>query len=424
LKIPAIKGGGWLVALSQALAQNGAIDLGVASCVSNGSPIRISAGGIQHFTVPVRNKSSRLLRPTKDTLSRYQDIVDQFSPDLIHVHGTEWFGGLVTAENRMARPTIVALQGLIDHHRRYLLGHLDFLDILKSRTLWEWIMFSGLWKERLLWNKRAALEREIIRGHETFEGRSLWDRAHLRRLNPGATYFYCDHIIRKEFYDREWTLPEAKRHSILAPAGSYPLKGFHILVKAAAILRREFPDVVVRYPIGSFPSPSGIRSWYSRMGRDGYSNYLAGLIKKLGIGDHIFGIVIKSGGDMAEEMQHAHVFALTSLVENNSNAMAEALVVGVPSVVSLGGGIPSLIDDGKSVLGFPPGDEAVLAEQIRRIFLDDNLALQLSRFGKATERARHAPAQLVQRMTEIYKAVARGEKAGYLELPPDREGLN
>ncbi|MBN1127101.1 MAG: glycosyltransferase family 4 protein [Sedimentisphaerales bacterium] len=406
LGITATTGGGWLTALSQGLSSEESIELGIASRVPYGKPLDISLKGIRYFTVPAPRKGFGLLYPTNDMLFRYQEIVDQFSPDVIHVHGTEWYGGLVTVGNRMGYPTIVSLQGLIDHHRRHFLGQLGFFDILRSRTLKEWLMFGGLWRQRWQWSRRAIVEREIIRGHQIFDGRTLWDRAQLRRLNPDALYFQCQRVVRQEFFKREWFLSTVNRHTIFTSSASYPLKGFHVLVRAVAILRREFPDVRVRVPLASFKVPTDKNDLFAQMRGDGYSNYLAGLIDKLDVGNHIVPLGQLSGEEMANEMEHAHVFALSSFVENSPNAMAEALTVGVPSVVSLAGGIPSLIDDGRDALGFPPGDEAVLAEQIRHIFHDDSLAIQLSRAGRETARLRHSPEAIVQRMVEIYRAVA------------------
>ncbi len=417
LGMPAKTGGGWMVALSQALALDGRVELGVASRISRGKNMSISLGGVQHFTVPAPEKGYGLLRPTAGMLHRYQEIVAQFSPDVIHVHGTEWYAGIVTMGNRLGRPAVVSIQGLIDFHHRHLLGGLGFLDVLKSRTLRDWILFRGLWELRAQWNKRAVVEREIIRGHNLFIGRTLWDRAHLRWMNPDALYFHCDEMVQREFFEREWDISTANRHTIFMPSASYPLKGFHLLVQAVAILKQEFPDIKVRVSLAGFASPSGLKGVYARIRKDGYGNHLANLINSLGVGKHIIPLGRLSRQEMAEEMQLAHVFTLSSFVENSPNTMAEALTIGVPSVVSLAGGVSSLIDDGRNALGFPIGDEAVLAEQIRRIFLDDNLANQLSRAGKEIARSRHSHERIVQRMVEIYNAITRGEHPKSLELP-------
>ncbi len=418
LGLPPRMVGGWLVALSQALAREGNIELGVASRTPGGQAINLSLGGIQHFTVPAPLKGYGVLRPTAAMLKHYQSIVEEFQPDVIHVHGTEWYGGLVTANNRMGRPAIIALQGLISYHRRYLFGQLGFMDILRSRTLQEWLLFSGLWKQMAEWNRRAAVEEEIIRGHRLFSGRTLWDKAHLRAINPTAAYFHCDEMVGKEFFANDWSLSTVNRHTILASSAGYPLKGFHVLVKAVAILKREFPDIRVRVPLAGFAYRPGIKGVYSRIRGGGYANYLASLVRKLDVGEHIVPLGRLTPQQMALEMEQAHVFALPSFVENSSNTLAEALITGLPAVVPLSGGIPSLIEDGRDVLGFPPGDEALLAEQIRRIFRDDDLAVSLSKAGRQVARVRHSPERLLQRMLAVYQVAARGGQPGDLEFPP------
>jgi len=402
--------GGWLPALSQAIVQNQEITLGITSRIIGGKSASFSLNGIKRFTVAVPRKiRTGLLRPTAAMLRRYQEIVDEFSPDIIHVHGTEWYGGQVTKNNRMGCPVIISLQGLIDHHIRHLTGRLEFPEILRSRTVKEWLMFNGLWEKKAFWKKRAVVEREIVRGHRLFIGRTLWDRAHLRRLNPEAFYFHCHEMVRDFFFKREWNISAAQKHTIFAPSGGGPLKGFHVLVQAVAILRREFPDVKVRVPLARFTFPTGINGFYARMRRNGYDNFLSMLIDRLGVGEHITSLGRLTGEEMADEMQHAHVFSLNSFVENSPNTMAEALTIGTPCVVSLVGGVPSLIDEGINVLGFPSGDEAVLAEQIRRIFIDDSLATRLSNAGKETARPRHSPPVVTELMLNIYATVQRGD---------------
>jgi glycosyltransferase involved in cell wall biosynthesis len=403
LGLPRKASGGWMAALAHSLEADASIQLGVASRVSGTSPQHILLGGVHHFTVPAPTGYG-FLRPDEAVMNRYREIIASFQPDVIHVHGTEWYGGLVTAKLQCCIPTVVSIQGLIDHHIRHLTGHLEALEILKSRTLRTWTRFDGLWEQKAQWRKRATVEREIIDGHTLFIGRTLWDRAHLRRLNPDAVYYHCHEMVRSEFYDQKWSLSGVRRHTIFAPSAAYPLKGFHVLVKAIAILKREFPDVQVRVPLAHFPVRSGMRGLYSRLVSGDYQNYLNGLIDRLGVGMHITGLGTLSGQEMADEMRSAHVFTLNSFVENSPNTMAEAFTVGLPAVVSLAGGVPSLIQDGVDALGFPAGDEAVLAEQIGRIFKDDELALHLSENGKRTA-ARHSHASILANMKEIYSLI-------------------
>ncbi len=147
------------------------------------------------------------------------------------------------------------------------------------------------------------------------------------------------------------------------------------------------------------------------------TEHIPQLIERLGVGEHINSLGRLTAEEMADEMQRAHVFSLNSFVENECNAMAEARTIGVPSVVSLAGGVPGQIDDGRNALGFPPGDEAVLAEQIRRIFRDDDLATRLSQAARKTVRPRHSLQSAVRRMVDIHESVIRAEQPERRQTP-------
>lgn len=266
---------------------------------------------------------------------------------------------------------------------------------------------DGLIEQKFKWLRRAKWEREIFAANSAFIGRTVWDRAHTRRLNPKAQYYHCDELIRKPFYDAQWDISKINRHSIFASGASYPIKGFHVLVKAVALLRREFPDVTVRTPLARiYPTLSGLKRFWKNCRSVGYARYLTDLVRAKGLEKQVIPLPDLDAGGMAEEFLKSHVFVLPSLIENSPNSLAEAMLVGTPSVASFVGGVPSMAKDSESALFFPSGDETVLAEQIRRIFLDDDLARSLSVGAREVARVRHSSKKIVDDMLNIYKSVA------------------
>ncbi|MHA1279681.1 MAG: glycosyltransferase family 4 protein [Candidatus Helarchaeota archaeon] len=405
LGVPAKIGGGWMVALSKMLAKEPNVELGVASRITDGTIKNVKISEINHFTIKAHKKIGGIIYPTNEMVQRYKEIVSQFKPDIIHVHGTEWYAGLVTMDNRLETPVVVSIQGLLDYSERYFLGDLGFSEILKSRTLKEWIFFRGLWEQKRIWQRRAIAERKIIKGHKYFIGRTLWDRAHLRRLNPNALYFHCDEMVREDFYEKCWDISNINRYTVFSQPATYPLKGFHLLIKAVALLKDDFPGIKVRVPLAGFLTNPNWEGVFLRQIGNGYDNYLFKLIKEKKLTKHIIPLGRLSANEMAEEMQKANVFSINSFVENSPNTLAEALVLGLPCVVSLTGGVTSIIKDNVSALGFPIGDETLLAEQIRRIFLDDHLAQNLSKKGREKAELRYSKDKIVKRMIEIYHSV-------------------
>ena len=99
------------------------------------------------------------------------------------------------------------------------------------------------------------------------------------------------------------------------------------------------------------------------------------------------------------------VFTITSYIENSPNSLAEAMLSGLPCVASYVGGIPSMVDGGLTGLLYPVEEVPVLADRIRRIFLDDQLAMQLGENARRIALERHDPAAVVDQLLAAYNKI-------------------
>ena len=185
----------------------------------------------------------------------------------------------------------------------------------------------------------------------------------------------------------------------MATWGSSPIRGTHVLLRAIELVRREVPDVELRLARGNFKRSK----WFK-----GYWTYLDGLIKDLGIADSVTFLPGLNEKKMASELSHAHVFVQASLIENSSNTLCEAMLLGIPSIVSFAGGMPSLVKDEESALCFPPGDHRVLAEQLIRMLLDQKLAERIASNAKEVALNRHDPEGIALKTLAIYNKVVDG----------------
>jgi glycosyltransferase involved in cell wall biosynthesis len=90
--------------------------------------------------------------------------------------------------------------------------------------------------------------------------------------------------------------------------------------------------------------------------------------------------------------------------------------VGLPCVASYAGGIPSLVEQGRTGLLFPTGDAPLLAEAIMRIFRDDDLACRLSVAARNAASERHAPQRVLSQLLNAYKnVIADAQEPHYIE---------
>ena len=109
-----------------------------------------------------------------------------------------------------------------------------------------------------------------------------WDRSQVVRYNTNPIFFQEEELLRIPFYDAEWSLQKIKKHSVFISSGAIPIKGFHVLLEAAAILKQKYPDFMIRVPL------DGKRvERLSKLTSNDYELYLDSLITKLNLRGHI-----------------------------------------------------------------------------------------------------------------------------------------
>jgi len=380
-------GGTWTAAFLGQMLQKTEFELAFAAFGSTRQVQTSGAPGIRSFLIPHRACLARSLRMCCD-------VVREWRPDLIHFHGTESAYGLLAARKMVACPAVISLQGLLgpcSEWYRYF-GNRSLTDIVRMHRWLEIPAMRGQLMGFLRFRKKARREREIILGSRFFIGRTAWDRAYLRAQNPRAHYYHGGEVIREAFRLNRWQIGKARRHRVIFTNSGHPRKGTETLVEAVQLVRPQFPDI--RAAIGGSISR-----------RSGYGRYLRRRISELD------GAVIELGQldseQMAQELLASHVFVSPSFIDNSPNAVCEAQLLGMPVVSTYTGGVPSLIEEGRTGLFFPTGDAPMLAARLRELFEDDALAVQLGEEARAVALRRHDPDQVVRDVVAIYEDVLR-----------------
>lgn len=93
-----------------------------------------------------------------------------------------------------------------------------------------------------------------------------------------------------------------------------------------------------------------------------------------------------------------------SLVDNMPNSVLEALASGVPVVSTDVGGVPYMVEHGKTALLVPPGDPQAMAEAIVRVLEDAPLARSLRDAGLRYVQ-QYAWQGVRPRLLQVYRAV-------------------
>ncbi len=110
---------------------------------------------------------------------------------------------------------------------------------------------------------------------------------------------------------------------------------------------------------------------------------LVALAQGLGIGAAVVFTGRVDNEQMAELYRSADVMVNPSLADNMPISVLEALASGVPVVSTRVGGVPHLVQHGKTALLVPPGDVDAMAKAVIRVLEDPDLADRLVVAGLA-----------------------------------------
>ena len=112
--------------------------------------------------------------------------------------------------------------------------------------------------------------------------------------------------------------------------------------------------------------------------------------------------------DVTPYLRRADVYLSTSVAEGMSNALLEAMSHGMVSLVSRVSGVADVVDEERSGLLFPPGDERALATRLEEAL---NMPLErrseLGDAARATIRARFALDEVADRHLELYRRLMK-----------------
>lgn len=335
--------GGWMLGLANSLIENKAteVEISVASVSPLVKELTILKGEhMTHYVIPYGNGTSKY---NKEYELALKTIYEMAKPDIVHIHGTESSLGLSFLNACPQAKTVVSIQGLTSICHHYFNHGISFWQILKSCTLYALLRGTTLLHQKRTFRTKGENEVAIIKKAKHVIGRTGWDRAHCWAINPNAEYHFCNETLREEFYSGEcWEYKNCNRHTIFLSQAWYPVKGLHMLLKAMPLILREYPDTVIRIGGINITSRKNIKE---RIRISNYGKIISGLIKKYNLKNNVQFINPLNALEMKEEYLKCNVFVCPSTIENSSNSLGEAQILGVPCVSSYVGGVADMIPD-------------------------------------------------------------------------------
>lgn len=400
---------GWLSGLLDRVVQeqvSNRIELGIAF------PVGEEMGDLQRTMQLSENMSCRCygFMENMDTPEvydaelekRFQEILGDFEPDILHVFGTEFPHALacIKAYGRPER-TLVGIQGLCSAIAEAYMADLP-AKVQRQVTLRDRIKEDSIRQQQKKFKKRGEHEKEalLLAGH--IVGRTDFDREQTAKINPSAKYHFLNETLRGIFYHDRWKRTTCEPHSIFLSQGDYPLKGFHYLLRAMPRVMEQFPDTHI-YVAGS--NIIEVSTFKDRLKLPAYGKYLRKLIRENRLSDHVTMLGRLTAEEMKEQFLRTHLYVLPSALENSPNSLGEAMMLGVPCVAADVGGVHNLLTDGGDGMLYPAGDVDALADRIIEIFTKEAIVERFSDNARKHARVNHDADQNYYRLMHIYREI-------------------
>lgn len=395
--------GGWLTGLSDDILKTDENELCVVfPMVNEAEIISGNAGGMKYYGFPQKQTDATKYNP--DIEIYLEEILTKENPDIVHIFGTEYPQSLsmmkVCEKLNIENKAVINIQGLCHYYEMHNNAYLPH-KILKHKTFRDFLKNENIYKQAENFGKRGKFEVEAIKKVRHVIGRTDWDKAATKLINPDVNYHFCNETLRNEFYNHEWDIEKIERHSLFLGQSQIPIKGFHLLLEAVSYIKKRYPDVHI-YTTGKDLFNLSAE-WKLRS--TSYQKYILKLIKKYDLQNNVTFLGGLSEKEMCMQYLKTHVFVSPSSIENESNVLSEAKILGVPCVASFAGGVSNRIEHKTDGFIYQPDAPYMLAYYIMEIFSDDNLAKKFSGNARQCALKTHNHAVNLETMLNIYRQI-------------------
>ncbi len=206
---------------------------------------------------------------------------------------------------------------------------------------------------------------------------SSWTLEKAKEIAPQKPYF-----VFPTFTDLDIFLQEKDasfEHFILFVGGLEQVKGVQFLIEAFVKVSDEFPDFKLVL-IGEGSELNNLKSQIANLKLESRVDFKGRL----------------SLEETKNIMRNCYCLVLPSLSEGLGRVLMEAMALSKPVIGSNVGGIPDLISDGRNGFMFEIGNAGQLAEKLRLLLANPELAKTMGNNGKIMVEARFSNAKYIE----------------------------
>ena len=340
----------------------------------------------------------------------FKKVLETFSPDIIHIWGTEYKHTMIMTEVakqiNIINRCVISIQGLTS-----VIGKYHYLEGIPNEwihkyTLRDFIKFDNLYRQKNKFLIKGDFEKQALLNVKNVIGRTDWDKAVVSEINPSLNYYFCNESLRSSFYTKKWDKNNIEPYSIFVSQCSYPVKGFHYMLEAFPEILKHYPDAHL-YTTGIDLIHLNINN---KIKLTTYQKYLIHLINKYSLNEKITFLGNLSAEEMCEQYLKTNVFVSPSTIENSSNSIGEAMILGCPVISSDVGGIKNLLLHEKEGFIYQSTAPYMISYYVKKLFSDKKIAEYISINSRKHAIETHDSENNLKQLIRIYDELLKKQE--------------
>jgi len=298
---------------------------------------------------------------------KIREVLQQYHPDVVHCHGTRggWLGRL--AARKLKQIAVVYTE------------HLWTKGYHLSNPVWEQFQIRGLGYMDKFTARTIAVSEAVKRFLVK------------RQIVPERKIVVIPNLLDQRFtsvkkYSKPTNLPV-----LIGTVGSLNAqKGHAMLIEALSALKKADKKL----------------NWQCQIvGTGPLEKYLKRLIRKRKLRSRVS--IFTDVSDAREAMRHFSIYVQFSRTESFGMAVAEAMALGVPVIVSNKGALPEMVRDGHTGVVVPFGKTEMLATAIGRLIQKDTLRQKFGDAGRKKALSQFNQNTIVGQIEQVYSGALR-----------------
>lgn len=341
----------------------------------------------------------------------FRNILKENNFDCIHLWGCEFPRTLamvkICKELNLLDKTVLEIQGIKHFIAKNYYASLPE-NVINRNRIHDIYHNNSVKNAKRHYENAGKYELKAISIVKNIIGRTDWDLACVKSINPDIDYYSCNRVLRRAFYDKKWELDNCDKYSIFVSSYATPVKGLHYVLEAMPIILEEYSEAHL-YIVGSY-NLSNKLSFVETLKLNGYEKHIYDIIKQNNLDNKVTFLGCLDEKGMMERYLKSHVYVSASAMENSPNTVAEAMTLGLPVVSSLVGGVSSMLSHNVEGLLYQYDTPYMMAHYIKEIFDNDDLALKLSKNSQKRAKIVHDIETNYNCLISTYKTLSLGKK--------------